>query len=57
MPVFQEIRDAVYAGANADRINELAVARGVKTLRMAALDKVKEGIVSLEECLRVTVAD
>ena len=57
MPVFQEIRDAVYAGANADRINELAVARGVKTLRMAALDKVKEGVVSLEECLRVTVAD
>ncbi len=57
MPVFQEIRDAVYAGANADRINELAVAHGVKTLRMAALDKVREGVVSLEECLRVTVAD
>lgn len=57
MPVFDEIREAVYAGENSNRINELAVARGVKTLRQAALDKVKVGDISLEECLRVTVAD
>ncbi|MDQ6959059.1 MAG: type IV-A pilus assembly ATPase PilB [Mariprofundaceae bacterium] len=57
MPIFQEIRDAVYAGENADKINEIAVSKGVKTLRMAALSKVKEGVVSLEECLRVTVTD
>ncbi len=57
MPIFQEIRDAVYTGENADRINEIAVSKGVKTLRMAALSKVKKGIVSLEECLRVTVTD
>ncbi len=57
MPVFPEIREAVFAGENADRINEIAVAQGMKTLRTAALSKVKEGVVSLEECLRVTVAD
>jgi len=57
MPVFDEIRDAVYAGKNADEINNIAVSKGVKTLRMAALDKVKMGELSLEECLRVTVAD
>ncbi|MDX8401142.1 MAG: type IV-A pilus assembly ATPase PilB [Mariprofundaceae bacterium] len=57
MPVFDEIRDAVYAGKNANEINEIAVAKGVKTLRMAALDKVKAGEISLDECLRVTVAD
>jgi len=57
MPVFPEIRDAVFAGENADRINEIAVGKGMKTLRAAALSKVKEGVVSLEECLRVTVAD
>ncbi len=57
MPIFQEIRDAVYAGENADKINEIAVSKGVKTLRMAALSKVKEGVVSLKECLRVTVTD
>jgi type IV pilus assembly protein PilB len=57
MPVFDEIRDAVYEGKNADEINAIAIQKGVKTLRMAALNKVKEGVLSLEECLRVTVAD
>jgi len=57
MPVFDEIRDAVYAGKNSDEINDIAISKGVKTLRMAALNKVKEGAISLEECLRVTVAD
>jgi len=57
MPVFDDIRDAVYAGKNSNEINDIAVDHGVKTLRMAALDKVKIGEISLEECLRVTVAD
>ncbi|NWF38207.1 type IV-A pilus assembly ATPase PilB [Mariprofundus sp. NF] len=57
MPIFDEIREAVYAGQNSNQINEIAVAKGVKTLRMEALDKVKAGEISLEECLRVTVAD
>lgn len=57
MPVYDEIRDAVYAGKNSDEINAIAVSKGVKTLRMAALNKVKEGAISLEECLRVTVGD
>ncbi|ATX82642.1 type IV pilus assembly protein PilB [Mariprofundus ferrinatatus] len=56
MPVFDQIRDAVYAGENSDRINAIAVSMGVKTLRMEALEKVKRGEISLEECLRVTVA-
>jgi len=57
MPVFDAMREAVYAGENTDRINAIAIAHGVKTLRMEALDKVKTGDISLEECLRVTVAD
>ena len=57
MPVFEEIRNAIYAGSNSDEINEIAVSKGVKTLRMEALDKVKAGDISLEECLRVTVGD
>ena len=57
MPVYEPIREAVYAGKNSDEINEIAVSLGVKTLRMAALNKVKEGVLSLEECLRVTVGD
>ena len=57
MPVYDEIRDAVYAGKNSDEINAIAISKGVRTLRMAALSKVKDGAISLEECLRVTVAD
>ena len=57
MPVSDNIRDAVYAGKNSDEINEIAISEGVNTLRMAALNKVKEGILTLEECLRTTVGD
>jgi len=57
MPVFDEIREAVYAGGNTDVISALAVRMGVKTLRMEALEKVKMGQISFAECLRVTVAD
>lgn len=57
MPVFPEIREAIFAGANANQINEIAVSKGVQTLRMAGLSKVKQQIISLEECLRVTVID
>ncbi|MDX8413230.1 MAG: type IV-A pilus assembly ATPase PilB [Mariprofundales bacterium] len=57
MPIYDEIRDAVYADKNADEINAIAVSKGVRTLRMAALSKVKDGMLSLEECLRVTIAD
>jgi len=57
MPVFDEIREAVYAGGNTDVISALAVRMGVKTLRMEALEKVKMGEISFAECLRVTVAD
>jgi len=57
MPVFDEIREVVYAGGDSDRINAIAIEKNVKTLRMAALEKVQAGDISLEECLRVTAAD
>ncbi|MDQ6993294.1 MAG: type IV-A pilus assembly ATPase PilB [Mariprofundus sp.] len=57
MPVFDEIREAVYANKNTNVINAVAVRLGVQTLRMVAMDKVKKGEISLAECLRVTVLD
>lgn len=57
MPVSDEIRNAIYAGSNSDEVNAIAVSQGVKTLRMEALSKVRAGDISLEECLRVTIAD
>jgi type IV pilus assembly protein PilB len=57
MPVFDAIRNVVYTNGTSDDINAIAVSKGVKTLRMAGLEKVKTGDISLEECLRVTVSD
>jgi len=57
MPVFDEIREQVYAGANTDAIAAASARMGVKSLRGMALEKVKMGEISFAECLRVTLAD
>ena len=48
------IRDLLVAGADVDRIQRLALEEGMMTLRRNGLDKVKEGITTLEEVLRAT---
>ncbi len=48
------IRQLILKNANAAALSEKAVANGMMTLRMSGLEKVKEGISSLEEMLSVT---
>ncbi len=57
MPMFEEIREMILAGANTAEIKRESMRLGVKTMRQAALTKLKEGVTSLEEVLRSTVAD
>jgi type IV pilus assembly protein PilB len=57
MPMFEEIRELVLAGANTAEIKRESMRLGVKTMRQSALTKLKEGVTSLEEVLRCTVAD
>ncbi len=57
MPMFEEIREMVLAGANTAEIKRESMRLGVKTMRQAALTKLEEGILSFEEVLRCTVAD
>jgi type IV pilus assembly protein PilB len=57
MPMFEEIREMVLAGANTAEIKRESMRLGVKTMRQSALTKLKEGVTSLEEVLRCTVAD
>ncbi len=57
MPVGQDIKEMVLEGASADEIKRTAVGSGMKTLRMSGLNKVKEGVTSIEEVLRVTFGD
>ena len=49
-----DIRAAIIARHSAAAIRQVAVAKGMRTLRQDALDKVKAGITTIEEVLRVT---
>jgi type IV pilus assembly protein PilB len=57
MPVGSDIKEMVLEGASADELKKTAIRLGMKTLRMSGLSKVKEGITSIEEVLRVTFGD
>jgi len=57
MPVGEEIKDMIIKGATASELKRKAIELGMKTLRMSGLTKIKEGITSVEEVLRVTFGD
>ncbi len=57
MPMFEEIREMVLAGANTAEIKRESMRLGVKSMRQSALTKLKEGVTSMEEVLRSTVSD
>jgi type IV pilus assembly protein PilB len=57
MPVTEEIRELILEGASAIEIKKTAVRLGMRTLRMSGLTKIKEGITSVEDVLRVTFGD
>ncbi|MGV3771372.1 MAG: GspE/PulE family protein [Verrucomicrobiales bacterium] len=54
MAVTDEIRKMIIERKSAMDIGKMAVAQGMKTLRMVALDKVREGISTLEQVLVLT---
>jgi type II secretory ATPase GspE/PulE/Tfp pilus assembly ATPase PilB-like protein len=55
MEVDDEIRRLFLSSASTDQIRAAAISAGMKTLRADALEKVIEGITSLEEMRRVVV--
>jgi type IV pilus assembly protein PilB len=57
MPVGEEVREQILAGATAVDLKRSAIQCGMKTLRQSGLSKVAEGLTTLEEILRVTMAD
>jgi type IV pilus assembly protein PilB len=54
MEVDETIRDLTLRRAPADKIREAALQAGMKTLRQSGILKVKKGITTVEEVLRVT---
>ena len=57
LPITEAVRRLIVKRASASVIKNQAVAEGMKTLRMAGIDKAREGIATLEEVLRVTAED
>jgi type IV pilus assembly protein PilB len=57
MPMTDELREQVLAGATAMDLKRAAIQSGMKTLRQSGLAKAAEGVTTLEEVMRVTMAD
>ncbi len=57
MPVTEEIRELILMGASSSEIKNQAISQGMKTLRQSGLTKVAEGVTSVAEILRTTMAD
>jgi type IV pilus assembly protein PilB len=56
MPVSETLRDMILRAAPTAEVREQAQAEGMRTLRQAGLMKVVEGVTTVEEVLRVTLA-
>jgi len=57
MPVSEALRDSVLSGASASEIKRTAASLGMKTLRLSGLTKLKEGVTTVGEVVRVTMPD
>jgi type IV pilus assembly protein PilB len=56
MTVSDELRKLIIARANTREMAKVAIGQGMRTLRMVALDRVREGISTLEQVLVMTSA-
>ena len=54
MTVTDEIRTAIISRASSMEIGKIAISQGMRTLRHVALDKVREGLTTLEQTLVMT---
>jgi len=57
MPIDEKLKDLILMGASASEIKKEAINQGMKTLRQSGLSKVAEGVTTVSEVLRTTIAD
>ena len=53
MPITNAIKEQILRNAGAQVLKEIAIREGMKTLRMAGLEKAKEGLTALDEVFRM----
>ena len=56
MTITDEIRKLIIARANTREMGKIAIGQGMRTLRMVALDRAREGVSTLEQVLLLTSA-
>jgi type IV pilus assembly protein PilB len=57
MPIGDELRELILQGASADEIKRKAISLGTKTLRLSGLQKIREGVSTVEEVVNTTFKD
>jgi type IV pilus assembly protein PilB len=57
MPLYEEIKELVLVGASSTEIKREAMRLGMLTLRQSGINKLKEGITTVEEVVRCSVKD
>ena len=56
MPISPDLRRLVMEGASSDRIADCAYEEGMQTLREDGIEKVKNGVTTIEELMRETAS-
>jgi type IV pilus assembly protein PilB len=57
MPLGEDLKELILEGGSSGELKRAAREAGMKTLRESGLHKIREGITTAEEVLRVTAAD
>ncbi len=57
MPFWEPLRELVLNGASTAELKAEAIRLGMKSLRMSGVSKMKEGVTTVDEVVRVTAAD
>jgi type IV pilus assembly protein PilB len=57
MEINEELKEFILSGASALEIKREAIRQGMMTLRQSALEKLKQGVTSIDEVVRNTAAD
>ncbi len=57
LPVKEDLKELILEGGSAGELKRAAALSGMKTLRQSGLHKIREGVTTAEEVLRVTAPD
>jgi len=57
MEINEELKEFILSGASALEIKREAIRQGMMTLRQSAIEKLKQGVTSIDEVVRNTAAD